>query len=290
MSNVPKKLLDAIKRVDRRHEQYWLEKLEARKIDELKFHDAYRARKPENSDQVSQSGGTVAADTFEVLTGNLRYYKTTQRSTSFIDGWLQKNLPGKVFLDFACGDGRYAIKASQVYGAQLSVGFDLSPESVDNAEVDAKKAGVSKNTIFIQADAENTRLPGESFDVILCSGMLHHLDLKHAFPELQRLLAPGGVVFCVEALDYNPLIKLYRYMTPGMRTEWEKAHILSLADISFAKKFFNVRNISYFHIFSPVGAHIPFLLPIFRWADIALEKIPIIQLLSWMFIFELKKK
>ena len=126
----------------------------------------------------------------------------------------------------------------------------MSAESVENAEKDALKAGVSEKTIFIQSDAENTGLPSESFDIILCSGMLHHLDLNNAFPELERLLAPGGTIFCVEALDYNPIIKLYRNLTPGMRTEWEKAHILSMKDVKFAQKFFNLGKINYFHIFS----------------------------------------
>ena len=116
-------------------------------------------------------------------------------------------------------NGAYAIKASLNHSAKFSVGFDLSAESVENAEKDALKAGVSEKTIFIQSDAENTGLPSESFDIILCSGMLHHLDLNNAFPELERLLAPGGTIFCVEALDYNPIIKLYRNLTPGMRTE-----------------------------------------------------------------------
>ena len=120
--------------------------------------------------------------------------------------------------------------------------------------------------------------------------MLHHLDLKHAFPELERLLAPGGTIFCVEALDYNPLIKLYRNLTPGMRTEWEKAHILSMKDVKFAQKFFNLGSINYFHIFSPIAAHLPFLNGVFNTLDSILERVPFVNLMSWMFIFELKKK
>jgi ubiquinone/menaquinone biosynthesis C-methylase UbiE len=281
-----KKLLSDISSVDRRNDSGWLEALEARKLDELKFHDAYRARKAEPKTTMDGSAG----DTFEVLTGNLKYYKTTQRSTTYIHEWLSKNLPGKVFLDYACGDGAYAIRAVEQYGAFCSVGFDLSRESVENAEVDARLAGVSEKTIFIQADAEDTRLPEGRFDVILCSGMLHHLDLRNAFPELQRLLAPGGVIFCVEALDYNPLIKLYRYVTPGMRTDWEKAHILKLSDLNFAKNFFNVNGVSFFHILSPLAAHVPFFTRAFSLLDRYLEKIPLIRLMSWMFIFELHKK
>ncbi len=36
--------------------------------------------------------------------------------------------------------------------------------------------------------------------------------------------ALGERILCIEALDYNPTIKLYRMCTPDMRTKWEKAH------------------------------------------------------------------
>ena len=37
-----------------------------------------------------------------------------------------------------------------------------------------------------QGDCENTGLPNTCVDVILCCGMLHHLDLSYAFPEIRR--------------------------------------------------------------------------------------------------------
>lgn len=286
MSKEFDKFKSSVRKADMRRNRAWLDTLERRKLDELKFHDAYRKRDVDSSPNDAQE----ASDTFEVLTGNLKYYKTTKRSEQFIENWFKANLKDKVFLDFACGDGAYAINALIKHQAKFSIGFDLSAESVENAEADALKAGVSGKTIFIQTDAEDTGLPAESFDVILCSGMLHHLDLKHAFPELERLLAPGGTIFCVEALDYNPLIKLYRNLTPGMRTEWEKAHILSMKDVKFAQKFFNLGSINYFHIFSPIAAHLPFLNGVFNTLDSILERVPFVNLMSWMFIFELKKK
>ena len=56
----------------------------------------------------------------------------------------------------------------------------------------------------------------------MCCGMLHHLDLSYAFPELRRILSLEGKILAIEALDYNPIIKLYRniiltaiYMSTG---------------------------------------------------------------------------
>ncbi len=228
-------------------------------------------------------------DTYERFYGNKKYYQATNRSKTYVDDWISTHARNKVFLDYACGNGVNAIKGAKA-GAALSIGLDISSVSVANASQDAAAAGVSKNTYFVQADAENTKLPDSAIDAIVCSGMLHHLDLAQAFPELQRILAPGGVILGVEALDYNPLIKLYRQITPDMRTEWEKAHILSLKDLRFAKRFFDLGDIRYWHILAIAGGKFPFLLPLLDGMDRVLTRIPGIQLMAWIFTFELKSK
>ena len=119
--------------------------------------------------------------------------------------------------------------------------------------------------------------------------MLHHLDLSYAFYELRRILKPGGVVLCGEALDYNPLIKWYRNRTPQMRTNWEKNHILSYKDLEFASRFFTVKNVQHWHLFSIAGAFAPTMLPFFRALDAVAMKIPGLKKMSWMFSFELHK-
>jgi SAM-dependent methyltransferase len=142
----------------------------------------------------------------------------------------------------------------------------------------------------VQADAENTKLPDNSVDVVICSGMLHHLDLSYAFPELRRILAPGGKILAVEALDYNPAIKLYRLLTPAMRTEWETAHILSLKDVRFARRFFNVGELRYWHVTGILAPHVSFIpARVFDVVDAAIERIPGAQLLAWMFTFVMEK-
>jgi len=150
----------------------------------------------------------------------------------------KKEAKGKVFLDYACGYAGNALFAAS-NGASLDIGLDISNVSIENARLKAKEQKLS-NTYFLQADAEDTKIPDSSIDVIICSGMLHHLDLSFAFPELRRILAPNGKILAVESLNYNPFIKLYRFLTPDMRTEWEKHHILSNKDLKFASYFFNV--------------------------------------------------
>ena len=152
-----------------------------------------------------------------------------------------------------------AIKAAK-NGAKISLGLDISNVSIQNARKHAFEKNI-KNVEFFQADAEDTKLPDNSIDTIICSGMLHHLDLSFAFPELRRILKPGGKILALEALDYNPLIKIYRIMTPDMR-----------------------------HITAYIGVKLKILKPLLCKIDPFLERIPFLQRMGWMFTFELEKE
>lgn len=270
------KVIDGIDRIG---DKVWIETLSDRKLKELAFHDMDR-----NEFRMQESKAT---DTFEKFYGNKKYYKATKRSTDYVDCWIKDECSGRIFLDYACGNGFNAIKAAK-WGASLSLGFDISSVSVANARRYADKEGL-RNIRFFQADAENTKLPENSIDRIICSGMLHHLDLSYAFPELRRILKPGGKLLAVEALDYNPAIKLYRRLTPDMRTEWEKAHILTLGDLDFAGRFFKIGVVKYWHVVGYASGKFPLLRGPLEFIDRIVERIPLIQRLSWIFTFELIK-
>lgn len=122
-----------------------------------------------------------------LIIDNGRRYKTAELSRRYTEDWIRRNSKGKIFLDYACGNGFNAIRAAKA-GAELAVGIDISNISVNNARDFASKEGVGENTFFLQADCENTGLPDECIDVCICSGMLHHLDLSYAFYELRRIL------------------------------------------------------------------------------------------------------
>jgi len=281
IENKVKELNEAIDLIDLINDSEWKATLNDRKVKELEFHDRDRM----NQDSNDQVDSAHEGDTFEKFYGNKKYYDVVERSNSYVQDWINKEAKGNIFLDYACGNGINARHAAKS-GAVLSIGFDISGISVKNAIRFSKDENI-KNTRFFQADAENTKIPDNSIDRIICSGMLHHLDLSYALPELRRILKPGGKILAVEALDYNPAIKLYRMLTPDMRTEWEKAHILSLKDVEFAKRFFKLGRIKYWHVVGYAAGKFPSLLRVLDLIDKILEKIPLVQRMSWMFTFEL---
>jgi ubiquinone/menaquinone biosynthesis C-methylase UbiE len=274
-------LQQRLKQIEAIADEQWLSSLSDRKRKELEFHDA---------DRDTARIETLDKDAHEKIYGNRKYYDATGLSKDYVDNWLQANCKGRIFLDYACGNGRNAIKAAR-WGAALAIGIDISRVSVENARLEAARQGLQESTWFVQADAENTLLPDNSIDVVVCSGMLHHLDLSYAFPELRRILKPSGRILAMEALNYNPAIKLYRYLTPEMRTDWEKAHILSLKDVRFARKFFTVADIRYWHIASVIAPYVRMMemLPALNWLDQYLTQIPLVRLMAWIFTFELIK-
>lgn len=284
-SGISPELVAALERLAARDSERFANTLVERKRQERQWANFSRD-KYANAD----SGKTPEEDR-----GNAKWYSTTQLSIEYRNHWLAKRVPGKVFLDYACGNGLETIKAARM-GAALAIGIDVSNVSIQNGRDVAANEGLSDRCVFIEGDCENTGLPDGSVDAILCSYMLHHLDLNYAYPEMRRILKPGGVVLACEALNYNPIIKAYRKLTPEMRTEWEKEHILSLKHVRQAKAYFNVGEIRYWHLFSVLGGFLRGIPPVFNplmaglnAMDRVLLSIPGVQLMAWQFSFELVK-
>jgi len=270
-------LRENLQRLARATGDEWYAALEPRKRKESEFHDRMR-----DSAQIA----AVGRDQYEEFFSNHRFYRTATLSREYFFNWVTRNSSGKTVLDFACGDGDVALRAAAA-GARLAIGIDISAVSVENARRAAGERGLAERTFFLRADCENTGLPASSVDVVICAGVLHHLDVTRAFPEIERVLAPRGRVIAFEALDYNPLIKLYRNRNAHQRTEWEKAHILSLRELRLASSHFNIGEVRYFHMASIAGVWLPALLPLLNGIDRVLTRIPGVQLMSWLFTFEL---
>jgi SAM-dependent methyltransferase len=98
-----------------------------------------------------------------------------------------ESLRGKLVLDAGCGMGRFA-EVVHRYGGQY-VGFDYS------FAVDAAYANVGHldDVHLLQADLFALPFAPDTFDLIICLGVLHHTpDPPRAFASLPRVLKPGG--------------------------------------------------------------------------------------------------
>lgn len=277
ISNLKKKLEE----IDNFKNKEWQKGLEDRKLKEIEYHD--KTRDPKFIEESKKT------DSYDKFYANRKYYSTVRSSSDYTENWIKKNSKDKVYLDCGCGDGGKVIMAAKA-GAKLAIGIDISGVRIEKARRLAIAEGVQGNTFFIQTDIENTNLPDNSIEVISCLGMLHHVDISYAFPEIRRILGPGGKLLAVEALEYNPFIRLYRKLTPDMRTEWEKGHILGLKDVRFASRFFQVGEVKYWHVIGYLGALLKPIAPVFTLFDSFLVKVPLLKYMSWIFSFELLSK
>ena len=155
-----------------------MEELEERKRLEAKFHDMTHSE-----DYVGE---------------NKKWYAITRTSRAYRERWIKNKCAGKRVLDFACGNGGMSLFAAE-HGATV-VGIDISPGSIENAQREAKRRGLSDRTTFEVQDAEALTFENDSFDMVIESGVLHHMDLDKAYAELARVLKPQGKVLCNETM------------------------------------------------------------------------------------------
>ncbi len=264
-------LISILDELNKKADADWIEKLEDRKREEIEHQDF--VRDPDRDGEYS----------------NEKFYRTTQLSDDYLANWWSTHAPGKAILDYGCGNGENTVLAAKKK-AGLVIGIDLSPVSLENAKRYAEKEGVGDRCRFLVADCEKTGLPDESIDLIYCSGVLHHMELDSTFPEMRRILKPGGIVLAKEPLAYNPLIQLYRKLTPHIRTTWEVDHIFSYDDLELAGNFFDIQDVRRWHFFSIAGAFFPSGLRLFNAMDRVLLKLPLFKHLAWQITFQLVKR
>ena len=220
-----------------------------------------------------------------------KYYAVDSGGRRYADLVETEVRSGAAVLEYGCGTGSKAFGLART-GARV-VGVDISHVGVVSAtevaaleEVDAR---------FVQMDAEQLAFAGDTFDVVCGSGILHHLDLDRSTAELQRVLRPGGVAVFYEPLGTNPLINLYRRLTPSMRTPDE--HPLVQADLRLMEQRFDEVSVEHHSFLSLAGAvlrRVPVLggrmVRLLQVIDGALFRfVPWSRRLAWVVVIRLRR-
>lgn len=127
---------------------------------------------------------------------------------------------GKRVLLYGCGPALGAKDFVEAGAAEI-VGIDISSAEIEYGLRVATEEGYADRVDLKVADAHHTGLPDQSFDVIMGTAILHHLDVRLALTELRRLLAPNGRAVFLEPLAHNPILRVGRMLTPNARTDDE---------------------------------------------------------------------
>jgi SAM-dependent methyltransferase len=95
-------------------------------------------------------------------------------------------------VEIGCGTGQTSLFLAR--GQRVVIGVDMADASLRCAAAARRRFGVDQ-AIFIASDLHRPALRPGAFDIVLCSGVLHHTAVpRAAFRSVARLLGPGGIL------------------------------------------------------------------------------------------------
>ena len=106
--------------------------------------------------------------------------------------------PGQKVLEVGCGPGFFTIPAARIVGNKGTVHtLDISPLAMERVQQKIEEEGAT-NVKAILANAAQTGLPNQSFDLVFVFGFAHAAgSMENILAELHRLLKPAGI-FSIE--------------------------------------------------------------------------------------------
>ena len=137
----------------------------------------------------------------------------------------------------------------------ISTGFTSKFETIELSPHGNKKARIYEEGIeALEGDLNFVQLEPESYDFILCHGVLHHLiNLEHVFGQLNRALKPNG------------LLLVYEYVGPTRWQSVRSADLLPLIEAQCGSSM--IQAVSY------GGVYFPFITCTDPSADIHMRRV-----------------
>ena len=111
--------------------------------------------------------------------------------------------PQKI-LELGCGSAQYTLGLAQTYPDSEIWACDLSPRQLEEAQRRANERGLTWQ--LFEADAENTGLEAEQFDMVTSYAAFHEIPTRSVtgiLKESYRLLKPGGCILVGDVKAYH---------------------------------------------------------------------------------------
>ena len=175
------------------------------------------------------------------------FYKALHNMYEDFAAYASKKAKNKIVLDYGCGTGSATQKIALLNPSKL-FGVDISEVSINKAIENAKKLNLQID--YTVDNCEKTKFKPDTFDLVFGSGILHHLNLEKSVSEIKRILKNKGEMVFLEPLGTNPLINIYRKLTPNSRSEDE--HPFLKKDFDFIDSLFEKVTVKYYGFFTLV--------------------------------------
>jgi ubiquinone/menaquinone biosynthesis C-methylase UbiE len=230
------------------------------------------------------------ADDSERETRVGRFYATIRYGFDLYRRRVSEEAHSRRVLEYGCGTGSLAFGLTGE--ARQVIGIDISDVAIRQARRAAAQRGL-KNVEFVVDNAEAMRLPDKHVDVVVGSGIVHHLDIPKSMSEVRRVLSEGGIAIFAEPLAHNAVLNWYRSRTPELRSADE--HPLTVADLHGMARGFSSTKLTYFGLVAPLLGFFSadtkseaMMTRLTWWLDRVLCSVPGLNRYAWYCLIELK--
>ena len=113
---------------------------------------------------------------------------------------LSKIRPGWRVLEIGCASGWFSLEMAR-RGAHV-LGIDVASGAIDLARQYAQTVPVAGSVRYEVADVNRMSLETEHYDLIVASGVLHHLvEVENVLEQCRKALMPEGLLYVFDAFD-----------------------------------------------------------------------------------------
>lgn len=130
------------------------------------------------------------------------------------------DLRGRRVLDIGCGQGDTSVFFA-LRGAEVCA-LDVSEKMVELTRALAGAHGVGDRVRTRACRVEDMDYPDDHFDLVFADGVLHHLDMPAAVPNIVRVMKPGGSGVFLEPQKGSIFSEIYRFFAKDLRTTDER--------------------------------------------------------------------
>jgi len=211
--------------------------------------------------------------------GKLRWARRCRLFTEFLGN--HKSL----VLEIGCGTGLFTKELSSTDNNIVAI--DIS----DALIMKAKERISSANVHFIVGNAYKTEFKSESFDFVVGSSSLHHLEVGSALKEFSRILKPGGRIMFTEPNMLNPQVALIKNVPLIKRRVGDSPDETAFFRWQIANQFRShgfvdvyVKPFDFMHPQTPSG-----LLNLTERVTIILENVPLVKEIAGSLIIQCRK-
>lgn len=211
--------------------------------------------------------------------GKLRWARRCRLFTEFLGN--QKSL----VLEIGCGTGLFTKELARTDNTIVAI--DIS----DALIMKAKERVSATNVHFVVGNAYETEFKSESFDFVVGSSSLHHLEVDSALKEFSRILKSGGRMMFTEPNMMNPQVALIKNVPFIKRRAGDSPDETAFFRWQIANQFrrygfvdVSVEPFDFMHPQTPA-----WLLNLTEQLTMILEKVPIVREITGSLIIQCRK-